>query len=154
MTGQYGSVSSNDTGQSDYPGYSAALHTCPAGIRVYNGSEFRKANRQAPETDVDAYPWLIRRYTNVGVTEVQLNNGLRDRIATGLRFAYPGSNYMYGVNPIIPGQMRDNVAGWHRRGPSPYNVADIYMNGPGSQPSHPGGPGKIAAALFVNPMTG
>jgi len=154
MTGRLNDTGFDDTGQTAYSGYAVALHTAPAGMRVFNGSEYRKPNRQAPESDVDAYPYLIRRYTNMGYTELQLNNGMRDRILTGYRYAYPGSGFMYTVQPIIPGQMRDNAAGWHRRGPSPYNVSDLYTNGPGAQPAHPGGPGKIAAPLFINPMTG
>jgi hypothetical protein len=30
----------------------------------------------------------------------------------------------------------------------------MWEAGPGSQPDNPGGPGKIAAPVFINPMTG
>jgi hypothetical protein len=56
--------------------------------------------------------------------------------------------------PRIPGQTRGDVAGFHKRGPSPLNLDKFWQAGPGSQPSNPGGPGKIAAPAFINPMTG
>lgn len=90
----------------------------------------------------------------MGVTDVQLNNGLAYGVASGKRIKYQGTGYLYAVMPIIPGQTRDNVAGYHRKGPSPYTVNDIYTAGPGAQPEHPGGPGKIAAPTFINPMSG
>jgi hypothetical protein len=90
----------------------------------------------------------------MSVTDVQLNNGLRNRVASGLRIPYRGTGYLWTIQPIIPGQMRDNASGYHRKGPSPYNVADVFTSGPGAQPEHPGGPGKIAAPTFINPMTG
>lgn len=143
-----------DTGQFAYSTYATGLHTDPLRMRVANGSEVRKPNRQAASSDVDLSTWLARRYTNMGVTDVQLNNGLRYGVAKGRRVGYRGTGYLYAVRPIIPGQTRDNVAGFHRRGPSPYTVQDIWEQGPGAQPEHPGGPGKIAAPTFINPMSG
>lgn len=143
-----------DTGQNAYPVYASGLHTDPAGMRSINGCEFRKPDRQAGQSDQDYSPWLARRYTNLSLTDVQLINGLQNRIASGRRIPYRGSGYLNVVMPIIPGQTRDNVAGFHVRGPSPYNVADVFTSGPGSQPEHPGGPGKIAAPTFINPMSG
>jgi hypothetical protein len=143
-----------DTGQIAYPPYGSGLHTASLAMQVANGSEVRKPNRQAASSDVDRSTWLARRYTNMGVTDVQLNNGLRYGVANGKRHGYRGSGYLYAVRPIIPGQTRDNVAGFHRKGPSPYTVQDVWEQGPGSQPEHPGGPGKIAAPTFINPMSG
>lgn len=143
-----------DTGQCQYPDYGPTLNGTVYPMQSYNGLEHRKTNRRPSQSDVDDYPWPIRRYTNMGVTDVQLSNGLRNGVASGKRIPYAGTGYLYAVQPIIPGQTRDNVAGFHRRGPSPYNVQDIYTAGPGSQPEHPGGPGKIAAPTFVNPMSG
>lgn len=90
----------------------------------------------------------------MSTTDVQLNNGLHNRIASGKRIPYNGTGYLYAVRPQIPGQTRDNAAGFHSRGPSPYNVNDLFTNGPGAQPDHPGGPGKIAGISFINPMSG
>lgn len=143
-----------DTGQCDYPAYGAGAHTDPSKMVSINGCETWKTNRRPSQSDVDYSPYLIRRYTNMSVTDVQLNNGLRNRVAAGLRIGYRGTGYLWTVSPIIPGQTRDNAAGFHKKGPSPYTVDDVFTNGPGSQPEHPGGPGKIAAASFVNPMTG
>lgn len=145
---------SSDTGQCAYPSYAGALHTMPVSGVILNGRETRKANRLSAQSDVDLYPWIARRYTNMGVTDVQLNNGLRYGVGKGRRVGYRGTGFLYAVTPIIPGQTRDNVAGFHRRGPSPYTVSDVFTQGPGAQPEHPGGPGKIAAPMFINPMTG
>jgi hypothetical protein len=156
MTGinPFTNASSDDSGQVAYPSYAVSLHTSPMPMRIYNGSEGRKADRLSPETDVDFYPYPIRRYTNMSVTDVQINNGLRWRVAAGKRINYRGAGYLWTSQPLIPGQTRDNAAGFHRRGPSPYNVQDVVDNGPGAQPEHPGGPGKIAALTFINPMSG
>lgn len=143
-----------DTGQCLYPDYGPTLNGTVYPMQSYNNLETRKSNRRPSQSDVDGYPWPIRRFTNMGVTDVQLSNGLRNKVATGKRINYQGSGYLYAVNPIIPGQTRDNVAGFHRRGPSSYGYQDVYDAGPGSQPEHPGGPGKIAAPTFVNPMSG
>ena len=143
-----------DTGQVQYPDASGGVHTAPMPMVCINGCEYRKADRMAPQCDQDTSPYMIRRFTNLSMTDVQLNNGLHNGVASGRRIAYAGSGYLYGIMPIIPGQTRDNVSGYHRRGPSPYNVSDVWTAGPGSQPAHPGGPGKIAAPTFVNPMSG
>jgi hypothetical protein len=143
-----------DTGQRAYSTYAAGLHTVPLAMRVANGSEVRKPNRRASSSDVDLSTWLARRFTNMSVTDVQLNNGLRYGVGNGKRHGYRGSGYLYAVQPIIPGQTRDNVSGFHRKGPSPYTFQDVWEQGPGAQPEHPGGPGKIAAPTYINPMSG
>lgn len=144
----------SDTGQCQYPEYGPTVMGGVYPMQSYNGCETWKSNRRPSQSDVDLSPWPIRRYTNMGVTDVQLNNGLAFKVASGKRIPYAGTGFLYGIMPIIPGQTRDNVSGFHRRGPSPYNVADIYAAGPGSQPEHPGGPGRIAAPTFINPMSG
>lgn len=146
--------SGTDTGQLSYPDYSVALHTAAARTQSLNGCETWKPNRRPSQSDVDNSTWLLRRFTNMSVTDVQLNNGLAYGVASGRRIAYLGAGFLYAVAPIIPGQTRDNVAGFHKRGPSPYNVQDVWEAGPGAQPAHPGGPGRIAAPVFVNPMSG
>lgn len=140
---------------SDYGDSAKNIGATEYPMMVYNGLLVPKRNRQAPSMDQDLYPSPpLRRYQNLGVTDVQINNGLRWRVGSGLRFGYRGAGYMYGVVPQIPGQTRDNAAGFHTRGPSPLNVAAMYEAGPGSQPANPGGPGRIAAPMFYNPMTG
>ena len=143
-----------DTGQCQYPDYGPTLNGTVYPMQSYNGLETWKTNRRPSQSDVDNYPWPIRRYTNMSVTDVQLNNGLRNKVLSGKRINYQGTGFLYAVQPLIPGQTRDNVAGFHRRGPSSYGYQDVYDAGPGSQPQHPGGPGKIAAPQFVNPMSG
>jgi hypothetical protein len=147
--------SQSDTGQLAYPSYAVALHTDPYAMQSYNNSLVRKPNRQAPSTDVDRLPHQFRRYVNAsGLQDVQLINALQNGIATGKRIPYLGSGYLYAVVPRIPGQTRGDVAGFHARGPSPLNVQNLWQAGPGSQPVNPGGPGRIAAPSFINPMTG
>ena len=143
-----------DTGQSHYPSYGVDLHVDQYPLMPYNGSLRSNPNRQAPSSDMDVAPHATRRYVNMSTHDVQLNNGLRSRVAAGLRRGYIGTGYLYAVAPIIPGQTRDNAAGFHVRGPSPLNVQAMWEAGPGSQPDNPGGPGKIAAPVFINPMTG
>lgn len=144
----------SDTSQFVYPEYGPTLNGTVYPMMSYNNCETRKPNRRPSQQDVDLSPMPLRRYTNVGTHDVQLNNGLHNGVASGRRINYAGSGYLYGVMPIIPGQTRDNVGGFHRKGPSAYTVQDVFTAGPGSQPDHPGGPGKIAGATFINPMTG
>lgn len=151
MSGVYGSA---DTGQRQYPDSGPTANAQPSRMMRYNGLETWKSNRRPSQSDVDGYPWPLRMLTNLSVTDVQLNNGLHNRVASGKRIPYHGSGYLYAIQPQIPGQTRDNVGGYHRRGPSPYNVQDLFTAGPGAQPEHPGGPGKIAAPTFINPMSG
>lgn len=144
-----------DTGQCQYADYASGVTTGTYyPMQSYNGLETWKTNRRPSQSDVDGYPWPLRRFTNMSVTDVQLNNGLQRRIASGRRINYQGAGYLNVVQPQIPGQTRDNAAGFHKRGPSPYTVQNVFQNGPGSQPENPGGPGKIAAPVFVNPMSG
>jgi hypothetical protein len=144
-----------DTGQIAYPTYSVGLHTDPYPMQPYRNSLVSKRNRQAPTSDVDTLPHQFRRYVNAsGVQDVQLINGLQNGIAAGWRIPYAGAGYLFAVVPRIPGQTRGDVAGFHKRGPSPLNYDNFWQNGPGSQPDNPGGPGRIAAPQFINPMTG
>lgn len=157
MTGwQYGVnlEATSEGGQPGAPNYGPNYAAQPFPMEVLNGCEHWKTNRRPSQSDVDVSPWLVRRYTNISVTDVQLNNGLQRGIGRGKIMHHIGEGYLYGVMPIIPGQTRDNVAGFHRRGPSPFNVQDVWDSGPGAQPLHPGGPGKIAAPRFINPMSG
>jgi len=124
-------------------------------MQLLNGGVILKPDRNAPSNDYDLTPRLFRRFVNAsGAQDVQIWNGLRNKIATGYRFTYPGAGWLNVIQPQIPGQTRGNYGGFHTRGPSPYNIEDAFMGGPGSQPAHPGGPGMIAAATFHNPMTG
>jgi hypothetical protein len=115
--------------------------------------------------DIDNTPRQFRRVVDAsGLQQIQIHNGLRAGIGRGNR-NIPGipltgsepSSFYWGQNnitPIIPGQTRGDVAGFHPRGPSPLNVQQMLLNGPGSQPDNPGGPGQIAGQNLVNPMTG
>lgn len=144
-----------DSGQIAYPGYAVALHTDPYAMAQYRNSLVSKRNRQAPSSDVDTLPHQFRRYVNAsGVQDVQLANGLRNGVAAGWRIPYLGAGWLFAAAPRIPGQTRGDVGGFHVRGPSPLNYDQMWQNGPGSQPANPGGPGRIAAPAFVNPMSG
>lgn len=126
-------------------------------MESYNGLEQRNRNRQAPESDMDYTPRQFRRFVGAsGAQEVQIGNGLRDHIASGKIHNYAGEGYLYAVVPQMPGYRRvgQNAGGFHKRGPDPLSVFSMYQSGPGSQPANPGGPGKIAAPSYVNPMTG
>ena len=144
-----------DSGQLAYPGYAVALHTDPYVMQTYNGGLVRKPNRRAPSSDVDILPHQFRRYVNAsGVQDVQLLNGLGNGRLAGWRIPYFGAGWLFAAAPRIPGQQRGDVAGFHPRGPSPLNYENMWQQGPGSQPSNPGGPGRIAAPQYINPMTG
>lgn len=151
----YGNNTSADTGQIAYPPYAVALHTDPYAMQSYNNATTWKPNRRPPSSDVDLLPHQFRRYVNAsGSQDVQLINGLQNRVAAGKRTPYAGAGYLYAVVPRIPGQTRGDVSGFHARGPSPLNVQAMWQAGPGSQPSNPGGPGQIAGPRFYNPMSG
>jgi hypothetical protein len=144
-----------DTGQLAYPAYAVALHTDPYQMQSYNGGLVSKRNRQAPSSDADILPHQFRRHVNAsGAQDVQLINGLQNGIMTGLRLPYLGAGWLFAAAPRIPGQTRGDAAGFHTRGPSPLNYDQMWQNGPGAQPSNPGGPGRIAAPQFINPMSG
>lgn len=155
MRGLASNNSASDTGQIAYPNYASALHTDPYPMQSYNNSMVRKPNRLPPTTDIDRLPHQFRRYVNAsGVQDTQLINGLQNGIATGLRIPYFGAGWLFAAAPRIPGQTRGDVAGFHKRGPSPLNYEAMWQAGPGSQPTNPGGPARIAAPQFINPMTG
>lgn len=144
-----------DTGTTAYPDEATGAHTRPAPMQFYNGGLRRSPNRRAPECDIDILPHQLRNFVNAsGAQDVQLHNGLQNGVAAGFRIPYRGSGWLFMAAPIIPGQTRGDVSGFHMRGPSPLNYQMMWEMGPGSQPDNPGGPGKIAAPRFVNPMTG
>jgi hypothetical protein len=145
-----------DTGQLVYGSYATGIAGGrPQNMVPYNGGIYRKLNRQAPDSDVDGLPHQVRRVVDAsGAQQVQIINGLQNGIAAGLRIPYLGAGYLFAAAPRIPGQTRGDVSGFHARGPSPLNYQTMWEAGPGSQPDNPGGPGRIAAARFVNPMTG
>jgi hypothetical protein len=147
--------SATDSGQLAYPTYSTSLHTDPYPMQRYPVALVPKANRQAPSTDVDVLPHQFRRYVNAsGLQDVQIINGMQNRILTGKRWPYRGAGWLSLSAPRIPGQTRGDAGGFHPRGPSPLNYDLMWQQGPGSQPANPGGPGRIAAPQFFNPMTG
>ena len=151
MTANHGE---SDTGQHVPGNYATGVHTHPAPMRSYNGGLRLKMNRLPPTTDADLLPHQTRSFVNVGALDVQLHNGLHNGIAAGWRIPYFGAGWLFMAAPRIPGQTRGDVAGFHARGPSPLNYQNMWEKGPGSQPDNPGGPGRIAAPRFVNPMTG
>lgn len=124
-------------------------------MQLYNGLVVAKSNRRNPTSDFDLTPRQFRRNINAsGLQDVQIKNGLANGVASGKRINYRGAGYLHAAQPTIPGQTRGDVAGFHKRGPSPLNIQAMFDNGPGAQPQNPGGPGKIAGPTFINPMGG
>jgi hypothetical protein len=124
-------------------------------MRLNNGNLTSSPRRHAPTTDLDSTPREYRRYVDAsGFSHVQADNGLHRRVGSGLRGPLAFVTYLYAMQPIIPGQTRDNYGGFHHpRGIDPQSYAQLWADGPGSQPVNPGGPGKIASNYFVNPGT-
>lgn len=123
-------------------------------MQNYNGLTTSDTAAVVSNTGVikDRRPYGQRRFNNMGYTDVQLNNGMRYKTLTGTTWSpYPvGQAFV----PYIPGQTRGDAAGFVKRGPSTYNIQDWYNQGPGSQPTHPGGPGTVAGPQIYNPMSG
>lgn len=132
-----------------------AGNTAQYPMRIMNGYLIAARSRHAPTTDIDLTPREFRRYVNVAQADVQLDNRLHRRIAQGRRkiFDVIGVDYLYASGAYQPGQMRDDISGKHKKGIDPLSYQTLWQAGPGSQPIHPGGPGKIAAASFYNPGT-
>jgi hypothetical protein len=129
-------------------------------MQVLNGLVQRKLDRQAPSSDYDETPVYFRRYVNAsGVQDVQIQNMLRNRIATGWRFAYPGAGWFAVPQMLIPGQTHGNYMrgmsppAWNMRGPTSYTYETVLQT-PAGQSQNPGGVGMVNATHFVNPMTG
>lgn len=124
-------------------------------MKIDNGYLTASRNRHAPTTDLDSTPREFARIIDAsGFKHVQANNGLWKRRGSGLRGPLNFVNYLYASTPVIPGQTRDNYGGFHHpRGIDPQSYAQIWSDGPGSQPVNPGGPGRIAADYYINPGT-
>lgn len=111
-------------------------------------------------SDQEHTPVMFRQFVAAsGVHDVQLKNGVGQisMLRVDSTATMPGfpkkTGYLYAVSQIIPTHQWKDAAGFHPRGPAPQNVQNVWEAGPGSQPANPGGPGKIAAPAFVNPMT-
>lgn len=133
----------------------AAVHPYQEMV-VLNGFLQPSPSRHAPTTDLNTAPKEYQHYVNAsGFTDVQLNNGLHRRIGSGL-FSPNAlqANFLSTVVPIIPGQRRDNFGGFQPKGIDPQSYAALWNAGPGSQPTNPGGVGKINANYYVNPYAG
>jgi len=120
-------------------------------MQSYNGMTIPNRARNNGQ-DIDTTPVMFRRYFNTGAHDVQLHNGLANGVAAGKLTTWVPTGQ--AVIAHIPGQTRDNVGGFHKRGMGPYNYQDMVQSTAGSQPEHPGGPGQIAGTPLYNPMTG
>lgn len=142
-----------DVGQSR--GDQDQRHNKGAPVRNYYGLQFAApATSQYSRSYNDHTPTVQRRNDSgqvSGVANVQLINPVattsRKRIVL-----YTAAGYLWAVVPRIPGQTRDNFAGFHMRGIDPQSYAALLAAGPGSNPVNPGGPGKIAGRSYINPM--
>lgn len=121
-------------------------------VGTLNGYLTRARNRANPTTDIDHSPIEFRRFVNAsGAQDVQLNNGLFRRRASGLRI--PFVSYQYAATPQIPGQMRDDYGGKHKHGIGPIEFSKVWQSGPGSQPQDAGGVRQMMGDYLYNPMT-
>lgn len=121
----------------------------------YNGMVDYDLSRSPGAFGRDTAPHLHRKWTNLGYNDVIIRNGLGRGVASGRKFPYFAQMYVWNFIPRIPGQTRGDAGGFHKRGPSSYNVEDWIQAGPGSQPEHPGGPGQVVGSNVVyNPMSG
>lgn len=121
-------------------------------MQVYNGFLTRKADRLNAETDVDHSGREFRRFVNAsGAQDVQIYNGLQRRTAMGFRI--PFVTYLYAAGSVVPGQMRDNRAGFVNTGPGPLEFQNIFEQSAGSQPQAPGGNRQISGTYLSNPGT-
>jgi hypothetical protein len=97
----------------------------------------------------------VQRRDDGGAVSGRDNVQLRNPVAATSRkriVLYTAAGYLWAVVPRIPGQSRDNFAGFHMRGIDPQSYAALVAAGPGSNPVNPGGPGKIAGRSYINPM--
>jgi hypothetical protein len=100
--------------------------------------------------DLDYTPFIIRRYTNMGVKDIQLHSGTGHGIRSGRIMNYLQFGYLYAVTPHQPGYANPTFGGTHRRGGSPLTNQAVMMNTAGVQPNNPGNPGMMAATQFIN----
>jgi len=131
-----------------------AGNTAPVPMGILNGFLTRARNRANPTTDIDHAPREFRRFVNAsGAQDVQISNGLWRSTGFGKRQPISYVALYYAALPRIPGQMRDDVSGKHKRGIDPLSYQKLVDNGPGAQPANPGGPGRIGSDQFYNPGT-
>jgi hypothetical protein len=111
--------------------------------------------------DIDHTPRQFRRYVDAsGKLTMLIGNGMGRGQLRGI-INQPGIPIVWllpnGPFPLIPGQTRGDVAGFHTRGPAPANIQNMMDNTAGSQPQNPGGPGTVAlgkGGSLINPMSG
>lgn len=131
-----------------------AGNTATFPMAILNGYLTRKRNRLSPENDEDSAPREFRRFVNAsGAQDVQISNGLWRRTGQGLRKPIAYADWLYAALPIIPGQQRDDFGGKHKHGIDPLSYRALWEEGPGSQPSNPGGPRMMAGEYIWNPGT-
>ena len=126
----------------------------PTPMENYWGKQWADpAAMQYIRSFADRTPTVQRRFDGKAVSGVG-NVQLINPVATTSRkriVLYTAAGYLWAVVPRIPGQTRDNFAGFHMRGIDPQSYAALIAVGPGSQPSNPGGPGKIAGRQYIPP---
>jgi len=109
-----------------------------------------------PPPTHDNQPTTFNRFaTRWG--DLQLRNGLANRVASGQINGYRGEGWYDVAAPTIPGQQRlisGRVGDFPARGPAPSQWSANVANGPGSQPDYPGGPGYLMGGSLINPGSG
>lgn len=123
-------------------------------IGLLDGMVVRKWNRRPPSNDYDLTRRLYRRYINSGGSQdVQLNSGTQKMLRSGYRWPYRGAGW-YTPVPPIQADYQPSFGGFPVRGPDPFTMARLFVQGPGRNPINPGGPATIASITYENPMTG
>lgn len=124
-------------------------------IGVYRG---RSPNPyiQYGQQDMENMPLTLALKASRLVWDVQLSNGL-DRMNNGQRLGMDVASQFVASVPKIPGQTRLSGTGqasaFPFTGMAPSQWDQYVAQGPGAQPSYPGGPGTIMGTL-INPGTG
>jgi len=122
-------------------------------VGLKDGMVVRKWNRRPPSGDYDLTRRQFRRYVNTFSTTVQLNSGTQKMLRSGYRWPYRGAGWLTPVPPLRPGY-QPTFGGMPVRGPDPWTMARLWVQGPGRNPMNPGGPATIASVTYENPMTG
>jgi hypothetical protein len=129
-------------------------HHVGAPFEDYWGKQFAAPATSQYSRSYNDYTPTVQRRNDSGQVSGVANVQLINPVATTSRkriVLYTAAGYLWAVAPRIPGQTRDNFAGFHMRGIDPYSYAALIAQGPGSNPVNPGGPGKIAGRRYVNP---
>lgn len=122
----------------------------PQPLGIYHG-RVPNPNILYGQDDMENAPTTFARIATRWA-DVQLSNGWQNT-NYGKRFTFSNTGYLASVVPVEPGATRlsgRQQGDFPMRGPAPSQWDFHVNNGPGSQPSYPGGPGFVMGQA-VNP---